>query len=46
MFYGVREVLNDVKWAESLGLTPGVSGKEIVVQGFGNGENIKTVFNF
>lgn len=38
MFFGVREVLNDAKWAESLGLTPGVKGKDVVVQGFGNGQ--------
>lgn len=36
VYYGCREVLNDAAWCEKLGLTPGVAGKRIAVQGFGN----------
>jgi len=36
VFFGVREVLNDVEWTAKLGLTPGVEGKNVIVQGFGN----------
>jgi len=36
VYFGVREVLNDAAWCEKLGLTPGVAGKRIAVQGFGN----------
>ena len=38
VFFGIREVLNDVEWVTKLGMTPGVEGKRIIVQGFGNGE--------
>jgi len=36
VFFGIREVLNDVEWVAKLGLTPGVAGKRVIVQGFGN----------
>lgn len=36
VFYGVREALNYAEDMKELGLTPGIAGKRIVVQGFGN----------
>jgi len=36
VFYGLREVCNMKDVMEKLGLTPGVQGKRIVVQGLGN----------
>lgn len=36
VFFGVRELLNQADTAASLGLTPGVKGKTVVIQGFGN----------
>lgn len=36
VYFGIREVLNDVEWVAKLGLTPGVAGKSIIIQGFGN----------
>ena len=36
VFYGVREVCNMSKIMEKLGLTVGVEGKKVVVQGIGN----------
>jgi glutamate dehydrogenase (NAD(P)+) len=36
VFYGVRECLNDAELTASLGLSPGLQGKRVVVQGLGN----------
>lgn len=36
VFYGIREALNYPEDMKELGLTPGISGKRIVIQGFGN----------
>ncbi|WP_298391199.1 Glu/Leu/Phe/Val dehydrogenase [Hydrotalea sp.] len=36
VFYGVREVCNMAGRMKKLGLTPGVKGKKVVVQGLGN----------
>ncbi len=36
VFYGVREVCNMADRMKKLGLTPGVEGKRVVVQGLGN----------
>jgi len=36
VFYGIREVCNNKKVMDKLGLTTGVEGKKIIVQGLGN----------
>lgn len=36
VFYGVREVCNVVDDMKKLGLTPGIAGKKVIVQGLGN----------
>jgi glutamate dehydrogenase (NAD(P)+) len=36
LFYGVREICSDAALMKSLGLTPGLDGKRVVVQGLGN----------
>lgn len=36
VFYGIREALADAALARKHGLTPGLSGKRVVVQGLGN----------
>jgi glutamate dehydrogenase (NAD(P)+) len=36
IFYGVREVVNIAEDMKKIGLTPGVEGKRVVVQGLGN----------
>jgi glutamate dehydrogenase (NAD(P)+) len=36
VFFGVREALADPELAKSCGLTPGLAGKRVVVQGLGN----------
>lgn len=36
VFYGVRQYLADEKRAKTLGLTTGIKGKKVVVQGLGN----------
>lgn len=36
VFYGLREVVNDKKLMESVGLTTGFAGKTVVLQGLGN----------
>ncbi|MEI6947028.1 Glu/Leu/Phe/Val dehydrogenase [Paraflavisolibacter sp. H34] len=36
VFYGIREVCNMPQVMERLGLTPGVQGKRVIVQGLGN----------
>lgn len=36
VFFGVREICNDLSIMNKLGLNPGVEGKRIVVQGLGN----------
>lgn len=36
VFYGVREACNDADDMAALGLTPGIAGKTMVVQGLGN----------
>lgn len=36
VFYGIREACNIKEDMEALGLAPGVEGKRVVIQGFGN----------
>ena len=36
VFYGVREVCNVTEDMKALGLTPGIQGKRVVIQGLGN----------
>jgi glutamate dehydrogenase (NAD(P)+) len=36
LFYGVREISRDAALMKSLGLTPGLKGKRVAVQGLGN----------
>lgn len=36
IFYGVREVVNIAEDMNKIGLTPGIEGKKVVVQGLGN----------
>eukprot|EP00742_Colponemidia_sp_Colp-10_P000053 GILJ01000059.1.p1 GENE.GILJ01000059.1~~GILJ01000059.1.p1 ORF type:complete len:540 (+),score=110.88 GILJ01000059.1:222-1622(+) len=36
VFYGLREFLSNKETMKNIGLTPGIKGKKIVVQGFGN----------
>eukprot|EP00455_Lapot_gusevi_P032219 TRINITY_DN350_c0_g2_i5.p1 TRINITY_DN350_c0_g2~~TRINITY_DN350_c0_g2_i5.p1 ORF type:complete len:509 (+),score=241.23 TRINITY_DN350_c0_g2_i5:50-1528(+) len=36
VYYGLRELLSKADVMEKIGLTPGVEGKRVVVQGFGN----------
>jgi glutamate dehydrogenase (NAD(P)+) len=36
LFYGVREICRDAALMQSLGLTPGLEGKKVAVQGLGN----------
>jgi glutamate dehydrogenase (NAD(P)+) len=36
VFYGIRELFDDEPFAHSVGLTTGVAGKTVVVQGLGN----------
>lgn len=36
VYYGLREFVNDPKWAQKAGLTAGMEGKKIIVQGIGN----------
>lgn len=36
LFYGVREICRDAALMKSLGLTPGLAGKRVAVQGLGN----------
>ncbi len=36
VFYGMREACNNTRDMKKLGITPGIAGKKIVVQGFGN----------
>ncbi|RMD98608.1 MAG: Glu/Leu/Phe/Val dehydrogenase [Bacteroidetes bacterium] len=36
VFYGLREACNNAEDMKKLGLTPGIAGKKIVVQGLGN----------
>jgi glutamate dehydrogenase (NAD(P)+) len=36
VYYGVREALSDEEISRALGLSPGISGKRVVVQGLGN----------
>lgn len=36
VFYGLRELYNDEKTCKKLGLTPGINGKTMVIQGLGN----------
>jgi glutamate dehydrogenase (NAD(P)+) len=36
LYFGVREALSSVEDMKELGLTPGISGKRIIVQGLGN----------
>ncbi|MDP2436131.1 MAG: Glu/Leu/Phe/Val dehydrogenase [archaeon] len=36
VFYGIRELLNQPETCKALNLTPGVEGKRVVIQGFGN----------
>lgn len=36
VFYGLRELLNNKKEMEKIGLEPGIAGKTMVIQGLGN----------
>ena len=36
VFYGLREACNNEKDMKKLGLTPGIAGKKVVIQGLGN----------
>jgi glutamate dehydrogenase (NAD(P)+) len=36
VFFGVREALSDTELTRSIGLSPGLAGKRVVVQGLGN----------
>lgn len=36
IFYGIREVVNIAEDMNKIGLTPGIEGKKVVVQGLGN----------
>lgn len=36
VFYGLRELFNDTKFIKSIGMTPGIEGKTMVIQGLGN----------
>jgi len=36
LFYGIREICRDAALMKSLGLTPGLEGKKVAVQGLGN----------
>lgn len=36
VFYGVREFLNDTALMQKNGITPGIDGKTMIIQGFGN----------
>lgn len=36
VFYSTRQILNDEKMAKKLGIEPGIVGKKIIIQGFGN----------
>ncbi|MAT53345.1 MAG: glutamate dehydrogenase [Saprospirales bacterium] len=36
VFYGLREACNNTEDMKKLGLTPGIAGKKVVVQGLGN----------
>jgi glutamate dehydrogenase (NAD(P)+) len=36
VFYGIKEAMDDVEDMKALGLTTGVAGKKVVVQGLGN----------
>jgi glutamate dehydrogenase (NAD(P)+) len=35
VFYGLREFLKDPYWANKAGLTPGITGKTVILQGMG-----------
>jgi glutamate dehydrogenase (NAD(P)+) len=36
VFFGIREVLEDTEFCKAQGIPPGLKGKTIIVQGFGN----------
>lgn len=36
LYFGVREAVNDTELMKKLGMTTGLSGKRVIVQGFGN----------
>lgn len=36
VYYGLREFISDPKWAAKAGLSAGMEGKKIIVQGIGN----------
>ncbi len=36
LYFGVREALNNTEDMKAIGLTPGINGKKIIVQGLGN----------
>lgn len=36
VYYATKQILNNLKMTERLGVTPGIRGKTFMVQGFGN----------
>jgi glutamate dehydrogenase (NAD(P)+) len=36
VFYATRQIINDKKMLEKLGISGGIAGKRIIIQGFGN----------
>jgi glutamate dehydrogenase (NAD(P)+) len=36
VFYGINELLNNMKFCEKYKFTPGISGKKVIIQGLGN----------
>lgn len=36
VYYGIREAMNNVEDMKAIGLTPGIAGKRVIVQGLGN----------
>ena len=36
VYYATKEILDNVRMCEKLGVEPGISGKRVIIQGFGN----------